>query len=202
MIVVTPPLCQDSGPIWLRCGFTGDHDDSTPHNIWVRIDLFRLSSHTQYDSTLYEESCILIDEANTTYNYSPESHRSAVLLHRRKEGETSNPHQTSPPRANTETFYVTYDCPAKVTLFLEPKPTEESSYGKDQKNFENQPDLVHTPPWQLDMREVSRIKTPQVTLVQDDCLQEEYCHLDLFSRTRKTQYFVADPTSVIRFPKS
>jgi len=210
LIVVTPPLCRDSGPIWLRCSSPRGHHDWSPQNVWVRIDLFRLSWHTQYDPALYEESCILIDGVNQDYNYSLHSRTRAALLHRRKGKNLPESREGLPPPkhnhpltgANKETFHITYDCPAVVTTFLEPESREKVRFKRQRKRLEKVPNPLKSPPWRSNIYNVCRINIPQASIVQDDCLIEKCHHINPSRSALKAQELVVDSNCFVRFCES
>jgi hypothetical protein len=79
LIVLSPTICQETGPIIIRCTAPQTDSSYSQSDVWVQIDLFRDTSSPQLDPCLYKGSCILIDQSSE--RSSSCIRWSAVLLH-------------------------------------------------------------------------------------------------------------------------
>ncbi|KAH8725095.1 hypothetical protein GQ44DRAFT_759811 [Phaeosphaeriaceae sp. PMI808] len=85
LIVFSLPIAEESGPVWIRCGSLTKKSSHSLMDLFIRVDLFRLTSHKRYDPTIFKESCVLIDEeeGNELLSKAGTTYRGALLHVRR-----------------------------------------------------------------------------------------------------------------------
>jgi len=188
LISIEPPITRDSWPIWLRCKQGKEIHRSNSLDVWIRIDLFRASSHEHYDPGLYKESCILIEQHDENeLNLLPRTMWKASLLHIPKGKHPKR------PWTYDVVSYATYDCPARVTVMCEQPPDSFSKTVEEpgqqsttltRRNLWSEwafaPQtrqehlLVEQPPWKtVSEYELSRVWTSRATMTEDDCYLEQ-----------------------------